>query len=88
MSEEDKEKFKKNLKSCCNIKNNFIFIYSIAQNKCEEIIFGDIYVKKYAFHKSKYSIGINEKIISKIVITNNIQYDKKRFQILHWIQNG
>ena len=43
-------------------------------------MFGDIEVKKNAFHKSKYLIDINEVNIVKIVKFNKVSFSKKGFK--------
>ena len=41
--------------------------------------FVDVELKKNVFHKSNYSIGINDVKIVKLVMPSSVKYDKKRF---------
>ena len=42
-------------------------------------MFGDIEVKKNAFHKSKHPIDINEVNIGKVVISDKVLCGTKKF---------
>ena len=48
-------------------------------------MFGDIEVKKNAFHKSKHPIDINEVNIGKVVISNKVSCGTKRFLRPFWM---
>ena len=40
--------------------------------------FVDVELKKNVFHKSNYSIGINDVKIGKLVMPSSVKYDKKK----------
>ena len=48
--------------------------------------FSDTKIEKHNFHYQKNSILIDDVDIDKILISNKICFDRKRFSIFYWLQ--
>ena len=48
--------------------------------------YGDIEIEIQKFHQHEILISIKNIDINEITVSNKTSFDKKRFQIFHWLQ--
>ena len=69
------------------LQNKTIFVNMyIKIDKKKIVAFSDTKIEKHNFHYLKNSILIDDVDIDKILISNKICFDRKRFSIFYWLQ--